>query len=85
MDLQDFSSLGFHFTWSQIIASLFFGVVGFFVFKHGKKDLNYSLIFTGIALMIYPMFTSGWVQDWGVGVILCGLAYYFDKNHNLTG
>jgi multisubunit Na+/H+ antiporter MnhE subunit len=74
-----------HFSISQIIASLIFSVIGIYVFRHGKKTTNYPLIFTAIAMMAYPLFTKGWLQDWGVGLVLCGIAYYFNENHNLTG
>ena len=76
---------GIHFTWSQIIASLVFTVVGVYVFKLGKKTLNYPLIFTAAAMLIYPVFTHSVLQDWGIGLALCGLAYYFHSNSNLTG
>jgi hypothetical protein len=77
--------LGFHFSVSQIIASLLFGIIGFYVFRFGKRTLNYCVILTGVALMIYPLFTSGPLQDWGVGILLCGLAYYFHSTANRTG
>ena len=37
------------------------------------KTANILLVFTGVGMMIYPYFTSGWLQDWGVGLGLCGL------------
>jgi hypothetical protein len=73
-----------HFSMSTIIVSFVFGVIGLFVFRHAKKNLNYPLLFTSIAMMIYPMFTAGWILDWGVGIFLCALAYYLNENHNLT-
>jgi hypothetical protein len=76
--------LGFHFSTSQIVASLLFGVIGFYVFRFGKKTLNYRVIFCGVGLMVYPLFTSGPLQDWGVGCALCGAAYYFHQNGNMT-
>lgn len=84
MDL-DTTGLDFHFTTSQVIASLLFSVIGIYLFRLGKKTASYSLAFTSIALMVYPMFTTGWLQDWGVGLLLCGLAYYFHNYANLTG
>lgn len=77
--------LGFHFSASQIIASLIFGVIGIFVFRHGKKTLNYGVIFCGVGMMIYPMFTNGPLQDWGFGIALCALAYHLDQKANTTG
>lgn len=85
MEMSDMTDMGFHFTASQIIASLLFGIIGFYVFRFGKKTLNYPVIFCGVGLMAYPLFTSGPLQDWGVGLLLCGLAYYFHTTGNTTG
>ena len=67
------------------MASFIFGVVGIYVFRYGRKIVNYKIIFIGIALMVYPMFTSHWIYDWSMGILLCSLAYYFKENHNITG
>ena len=86
MDSDDIPmDLGLHFSASQIIASLIFGVIGIYVFRLGKRNLNYPLIFVSIALMVYPMFTSGPLQDWGIGIGLCAVAFQLHKNANLTG
>ena len=69
MDIFDISISG-------LIASLVFGVIGMWMFRHGKQNANGSLSLIGIALMIYPYFTSGPLADWGVGIVLCGIAYY---------
>ncbi len=79
------SMMGFDFSASQIIASLVFGVIGLYAFRHGKKTVNYRLIFISIVMMGYTMFTHGWFQDWGIGIGLCGFAYSANQNHNLTG
>ncbi len=71
-------------SFSGLFAGFIFGVIGLFCFRTGKKELNYSLIFTGIGLMGYTYFTSSMLQDWGGGIALCGLAYYLHNNHNLT-
>ena len=73
------------FTLSQILASFVFGVIGIYVFRHGKKSSNWKVCFIAIALMLYPMFTNGWMLDWGIGIGLCWLAYYLDERENLTG
>jgi sugar phosphate permease len=78
-------SLMSHFSVSTIIVSFIFGVIGIYLFRFGKKTLNYPVIFTSVAMMVYPMFTTGWFQDWGVGIGLCALAYYFTKTANQTG
>jgi hypothetical protein len=80
-----FGSLLSHFTMSQILASFIFGVIGIYVFRHGKKTSNWKVCFVAIALMLYPMFTTGWMWDWGVGIGLCWLAHYLDTHENLTG
>lgn len=61
---------------SAIASSLLFSSIGFYVFRQGKKRANFKIIFTGIGLMTYSYFTQGPLLDWGVGLFLCGLAYY---------
>ena len=78
-------SLLSHFSISTIVVSFVFGVIGFYVFIYAKKKTNYRLILTSIALMVYPMFTSGWIMDWSVGLFLCAVAYYLKENADLTG
>lgn len=85
MDISNPMGMLPHFSASQILASLIFSVIGIYVFRHGKKTLNYPVILTGVVMMIYPLFTSGWLQDWGVGIALCMAAYYFNERGNSTG
>jgi len=64
-------------TFSGLFSAILFGAVGMWLFARGKKNLEYRNLFIGLALMIYPYFTHGAFQDWGVGVALCALAYYY--------
>lgn len=69
--------MDFDFSFSSIMSGFIFGVIGFYLTKEGKKRLNYAWIFIGIGLMIYTVFVSGPLLDWGGGLALCGLAYYY--------
>lgn len=69
-----------NFSASSLISGFIFGVIGWYVFKHGRKNSNNYFVTIGIVLMVYPYFTRGPVADWGVGAALCGLAYHF-KDH----
>jgi hypothetical protein len=90
LDLDQLSEMGINtgsmnFSTSGIVASLLFGIIGMWMFAKGKKKLNYTLIFTALALMFYPYFTKGPLQDWGVGIGLCLLAYYYwDNEKSMT-
>jgi hypothetical protein len=68
--------MGLEFSPSSLLAGFIFGVIGIAIFRKGKKDAEFDLIFIGIALMIYPYFTKGPLWDWGIGVALCALAYF---------
>jgi hypothetical protein len=63
-------------TVSKIASGILFGVIGLWMFKRGKSNSDLRIIAIGIALMFYPYLTNGPVLDWGVGIALCGLAYY---------
>lgn len=62
---------------SSIFASLMFGTIGFIVFRRGKQESNFKLLFIGLGLMLYTYFTSGYLMDWGVGLVLSFAAYYY--------
>lgn len=69
----DLSSVNFSI--SSLIAGFLFGVIGYWMFKDGRKRNDYYFLGIGIVLMIYPYFTSGPKADWGIGILLCIVAY----------
>ncbi len=73
----DPTGMGMSFDVSSIIASIIFGIIGLWVFRHAKKTANLKNILVGIALMAYPYFVRGAVKNWGIGILLCAVAYYF--------
>lgn len=68
------------FSWSGIISGLLFGIIGMWLLGRGRKRGNFKLVAISFALMFYPYFTTGPWADWGVGVGLCGLAWYIWRN-----
>lgn len=64
-------------TFSGLFSSLVFGVIGLWLFREGKRRINNRVMWVGLLLMIVPNFTSGVLADWGCGLALCGLAYYW--------
>lgn len=65
------------FSLSSIVSGLLFGIIGMWLFGQGKKSSNLKFIGIGLALMVYPYFTRGPLADWGVGSVLCVVAYYY--------
>jgi len=66
---------------SAIISSLFFSIIGLYVFRRAKKLAQHKLIVLGILLMTYSYFTKGPLQDWGGGLILLVVTiYYWDRD-----
>lgn len=63
-------------TWSGVISGVLFGIIGMWMLNRARKKSNLKLVAVSFALMFYPYVTRGPVQDWGVGIALCGLAYY---------
>jgi len=61
---------------SAIFSSLIFGAIGIYVFRKGKRESHLPHLLIGIALMVFPYFTSGPLGDWGVGALLCIGAIY---------
>jgi len=60
---------------STIVASLVFSIVGLFVFRLGKRNGHFKLMFIGVALMTYTYFTGNPWADWLIGLGLTGLSY----------
>ena len=67
----------FNISVSSLIAGLIFGVIGMWLFRQGRSNSNLYFVFIGLILMVYPYFTKGPLADWGIGCILCGLAYHY--------
>jgi hypothetical protein len=61
--------------WSALIAGFVFGIIGLWLLKEAKKQANFPLLFTALALILYPYFIDNPWLAWGLGIGLCGLAY----------
>ncbi len=44
---------------NELLVSLIFGTIGMGYFAYGKKQANFLILGTGIALMVYPYFVPG--------------------------
>lgn len=64
------------FSISSIFSSIIFGIVGMWLVRQGKRNLNFRILAIGLAMMFYPYFTKSIFADWSIGIGLCGLAYY---------
>jgi hypothetical protein len=62
--------------WS-LMAAFIFGVIGFYLFREGRRRPNFAWITIGLALMVYPIFVSNAWLNWGIGAMLCTMAYYY--------
>ena len=60
-----------------LIAGFVFSVIGFYLYREGKKRLNQGVLWTGVVMMIYPVFISGALRLWIAGGGLCAVAYFF--------
>lgn len=65
----------FEFSISSLLASLFFGIIGFWLFREGRRRNHFKILIIGIVLIAYPYFTASAAADWVIGIVLCGLAY----------
>lgn len=59
-----------------IAGAILFGLVGWAVFRKGRRDEQRRLIWMGLALMLYPYAVSDTGMLWAVGVGLTALAYW---------
>jgi hypothetical protein len=66
------------FSLYTLLLAVFFGLVGFAAFRHGRKNHEPRPIFLGIALMAYGYFVSNAWISLAVGSILT-LALFFPR------
>ena len=69
--------LDLSFSVPALIAALLFGVVGFWLYREGKRRDQSKVLWIGVALMIYPYFVEGAFWTWTIGLILCALARHY--------
>ena len=67
--------MNFKFDTSAMIAGLLFGIVGYWLFREGRRRDQSKILWIGVALMIYPYFFESAKATWAVGIALCGAAY----------
>ena len=59
-----------------IMGGFFFGIIGMYLFREGKKQMNVRILVISMALMVYPWFVSGALWVWIVGAALSAAAYF---------
>ena len=60
---------------SSLAAGFVFSVIGFGLFKEGRRRAEVRIALVGVTMIGYSYFTSSPAADWGIGILLCGLAY----------
>lgn len=59
-----------------LFVSLFFSLVGFAAYRHGKRNAEVRPLVLGVILMVYGYFIpSAWISL-AVGLVLTGLLFY---------
>ena len=66
----------FDFTVSTLIAGFFFGVVGVYLLRKGKREANGWSLIIGVTMLIYPYAVSDPFLVWGIGIGLFWLGWY---------
>jgi hypothetical protein len=75
-ELKLLQSLGFVMpSPAYLVGSILFGIVGYIVYRKGRKTAEKTLTWLGVGLMLYPYAISQTWLLWGIGIALCGWAY----------
>ena len=75
-NLDSLSALGFDWpSPAYLSGALLFGVIGYAVFRRGRKTSTPALTWSGAALMLYPYLVSQTWLLWLLGAALCGWVY----------
>ena len=72
------SALGLNFGVANILAGLFFGIIGFAAFRYGKKQSLLKPMIVGGLLMAYPYFVSNTIAVFLVGAALTLSLFIFN-------
>jgi len=59
-----------------IAGAILFGLIGWAVYRRGRRDERRQLVWIGLALMLYPYAVSETWVLWAVGAGLTALAYW---------
>jgi hypothetical protein len=75
-ELRQLESLGLVLpTPMYLLGAILFGIIGWVAFRRGRKKSISVLIWTGLALMLYPYAVAQTWVLWFVGAGLCGCVY----------
>jgi hypothetical protein len=78
--VNDLGSLGFSLPSPAYLAGgLLFSIIGFAVYRYGKKAEEPAFKWTGVALMIYPYFISQTWLLYVVGIGMCVGLYFWRR------
>jgi hypothetical protein len=70
---------------AYLIGILLFGVLGIVVFVLGRRRRKPRVKWVGLALMLYPYVVWSTAPLYVVGLLLCGLAYWFWRQPSTGG
>ena len=59
-----------------LLAGLVFSTIGYFYFRAGKANSNFTTLGTGIALMVFPYFITNTLYVVAVGIGIMVLHYF---------
>ncbi|WP_413574720.1 hypothetical protein ACLVWU_10865 [Bdellovibrio sp. HCB290] len=71
------NALGLDYSVGALIGGTLFGIIGIYLFRKGRREAHSPNIWVGLGLMLYPLFVSSTLYTYVVGVLLCGVAYYY--------
>lgn len=60
---------------AYILGAILFGIIGYVVFRRGRKLTDSMLTWSGVTLMLYPYAISPTWLLWLLGLALCGWVY----------
>lgn len=79
-ELKNLGSMGLELpSPAYLFGAILFGIIGFALYRYGKKAANNASKWVGIVLMLYPYLISGTWQLYAVGSGLCVGLYIFRR------
>ena len=60
---------------AYIVGAILFGIMGYLVYRRGRRTSRPVLTWTGVALMVYPYAVSQTWLLWALGAGLCAWVF----------
>ena len=75
--LSGLAGAGGGFSWWTIFGGIIFSIIGWYAFRHGKREKSMRPMVLGIVLMVYPYFVANTFLAYAIGIGLTAALFFW--------